>query len=43
MRPLKDFEDFIKDNTITKINPDISRASSLIKDSKKAYVSLKYE
>jgi len=41
MRPLKDFEDFIKDNTITKINPDFSRAYSLIKDSKKAYVSLK--
>jgi len=41
MRPLKDFEDFIKDNTITKISPDFSRSSSLIKDSKKAYVSLK--
>lgn len=35
MRPLKNFEDFIEDNIVKKQNPNLSRASFLIKESEK--------
>ena len=41
MRPLKNFEDFLEEGVVTKISPNFSRASDLIKDSEKAYISLK--
>ena len=41
MKPLKNFKEFIIDKTVTEVSPDFSRASSLTKDSEKAYISLK--
>ena len=41
MRPLKNFEEFIKEGIIKKQSPDIDRANSLIKESIKSQKFLK--
>lgn len=41
MKPIKLFEDFIKDGVVKNITPDISRARSLLKDSEREYNFLK--
>ena len=40
MKPIKNFEDFIKNGTVKKQSPDISRAESLVKDSEREYYFL---
>jgi len=36
MRPLKDFEEFIKEGIVKRQSPDVNRAKSLIKESEKS-------
>lgn len=37
MKPIKNFQDFIKSGTVKKQSPDVSRALSLMKDSEREY------
>lgn len=41
MKPLKKFEDFLKEGVIKKQEPDLSRANFLIKDSERKQKSMK--
>lgn len=41
MRPVKDFQEFIDDNTVNKQSPDKSRAVFLLSESEKSFRALK--